>query len=178
VRIGVLGGGRVGSALAETWREAGHDVRISTRTTVRETAAHGEVVLLAVPARAAEEVLAAAGSLHDKVLIDTTNNVSGGPSGAEIAAVAPDARTVKAFNTVFATFLHDTPPERPATVVICGDDPQAKEIVGLLAREAGLDPADVGGSEQTANIEALAGLVIFMAYGQGGGPFVYRFEDR
>jgi hypothetical protein len=178
VKIGVLGGGRVGSALAETWREAGHDVSVSTRTTVAETAAHGEVVLLAVPAAAAEEVLAAAGSLHDKVLIDATNNLSGGPSGVEIAAFAPDTRTVKAFNTVFATFLHDTPPERPATVVICGDDPRAKEIVGLLAREVGLDPVDAGGSEQTANVEALARLVISMAYRQGRGPFVYRFEER
>lgn len=177
MKIGVLGGGRVGGALAETWREAGHDVRVSTRSTIAETAAHGDVVLLAVPAGAAPEVLAAAGSLAGKVLVDATNNLSGGPSGGEIADLAPEARMVKAFNTVFATFFHESRPERPATVVICGDDPRAKEVVGALARDAGFEPVDAGGGEQTAGIEALARLVISIAYRQGRGPFVYRFED-
>lgn len=178
MRIGVLGGGRVGGALAETWRAAGHDVTVSTRETVATAAAAGDVLLLAVPAAAAPEVLAAAGPLEGKVLVDATNNLSGGPDGAGIAALAPGARVVKAFNTVFATFFHDTPPERPATLVLCGDDATAKEAVAALARDAGFDPVDAGGADRSADLEAFARLVIGLAYRQGRGPFVYRFEPR
>ena len=176
MRIAVLGGGRVGGALAATWRAAGHDVAVSTRDTVAQVAADAEVVLLAVPAAAGPEVLAAAGPLEGKVLVDATNNLSGGPDGATLAALAPGARVVKAFNTVFATFMHDTPPERPASLVLCGDDAEARETVSGLVRAAGFDPVDAGGAERTADVEAFARLVIGLAYAQGRGPFVYRFE--
>jgi 8-hydroxy-5-deazaflavin:NADPH oxidoreductase len=178
VRIAILGGGRVGSALAATWREHGHEVSVSTRDTVAETAAAGDVVVVALPARAVPEALAAAGPLAGKVLVDATNNVSGGPSGMELAALAPDARYVKAFNTVFATFMHDTPPERPAALVLCGDDEDAKDVVAGLVRELGFEPVDAGGAEQTPLVQALAHLVIHLAYTQGRGFFVYRFEPR
>ena len=79
------------------------------------------MVLLAVPATAAADVLAAAGPLDGKVLIDATNNLSGGPDGAAIAALATGAHTVKAFNTVFAQFFAD-PPASPPTLVFAGDD--------------------------------------------------------
>jgi 8-hydroxy-5-deazaflavin:NADPH oxidoreductase len=178
VRIAILGGGRVGSALAASWRERGHEVVLSTRETLAETAAAGDVVVLALPARAVAEALAAADPLDGRVLLDATNNVSGGPSGLEIAALAPGARYVKAFNTVFATFMHDTPPERPASLVLCGDDEAAKGVVAALARDLGFEPVDAGGADQTPLVEALAHLVIRLAYTQGRGFFVYRFEPR
>ncbi len=177
MQIGILGGGRVGGALARSWRNAGHTVVISTRETVAETAASADVLLLAVPATAAADVLAAAGPLDGKVLIDATNNLSGGPDGAEIAALAGGAHTVKAFNTVFAQFFAD-PPATPPTLVFAGDDPAAKESVAGLIRDAGFDPVDAGGHAQAADLEAFARLVIGIAYRQGTGPFVYRFEAR
>jgi predicted dinucleotide-binding enzyme len=176
MRIAVLGGGRVGGALAATWRACGHEVAVSTRETVSATAASGEVVLLAVPATAALEVLAAAGELRGKVVIDATNNLSGGPDAAAIAAALPGALVVKAFNTVFETYMHARPPARPASLLLCGDDGAAKEVVAGLARDAGFEPVDAGGSAQAPLLEAFARLVIGLAYGQGRGPFVYRFE--
>ena len=178
MRIAVLGGGRVGSALAATWQAAGHDVAVSTRDTVGEVAAAADLLVLAVPAPAGPEVLAAAGPLDGRILVDATNNLGGGPSGAELAALVPGARVVKAFNTVFATFMHATPPERPASLVLCGDDAGAKEVVAGLVRDAGFDPVDAGGAERTGDVEAFARLVINLAYAQGRGPFVYRFEPR
>jgi len=178
VKIGVLGGGRVGGALAATWQAAGHEVTVSTRETVAETASAGDVLLLAVPASAAADVLAAAGPVDGKVLIDATNNLSGGPDGATIAALAPGARVVKAFNTAFATFFNATPPERPASLVLCGDDADAKATVSALARDAGFEPIDAGGHEQAGDVEAFARLVIRLAYRQGRGPFVYRFDAQ
>jgi predicted dinucleotide-binding enzyme len=178
VRIAILGGGRVGSALAASWTERGHEVAVSSRVTVAEIAAGGDVVVLALPARAVADVLVQAGSLEGKVLVDATNNVSGGPAGLEIAALAPGARYVKALNTVFATFMHDTPPERPASLVLCGDDGDAKQVVSSLVEDLGFEPIDAGGAEQTPLVEALAHLVIHLAYTQGRGLFLYRFDRR
>jgi predicted dinucleotide-binding enzyme len=177
MRIGILGGGRVGGGLAATWQAAGHDVTISTRDTVAEVTRAADVVVLAVPAAAAADVLGAADSLDGKVLIDATNNLSGGPDGQAIGALAPGARIVKAFNTVFAQFFHDTPPARPASLVYCGDDAEAKAITASLIEALGFEPVDAGGSEQTAAVESFAKLVIGIAYRQGRGPFVYRFES-
>ncbi len=174
MNIGILGGGRVGGALAQNWKNAGHTVTISTRETVAETAAGAEVLLLAVPCTAAADVLAAAGNIDGKVLIDATNNLSGGPNGAEIASMARGAHTVKAFNTVFAQFFAD-PPATPPTLVFAGDDKAAKDTVAVLVRDAGFDPVDAGDHVQAADLEAFARLVIGIAYRQGRRPFVYRF---
>jgi predicted dinucleotide-binding enzyme len=175
MKIGVIGGGRVGSALAATWQERGHEVVVSTRDTIAETSAAGDVVVLAVPAAAAPDVLSRA-SLDGKVVVDATNNLSGGPSSAEIAALAPEARIVKAFNTVFSTFMHDTPPSPPASLVYAGDDAEAKATVAQLISDAGFEPVDAGSSEAVPLVEAFAKLVIRIAYVQGRGPFVYRFQ--
>lgn len=178
MRIGVLGGGRVGGSLAGTWRAAGHEVTVSTRDTLTQTAAAGDVLLLALPAPAVEDAIAAAGPLEGKILVDATNNLRGGPDAQAIAALAPDARIVKAFNTVFATFFAATPPKRPASLVLCGDDTEAKAVVAELVRDAGFEPVDAGGLEHAPELEALARLVIGLAYRQGRGPFVYRFEPE
>jgi predicted dinucleotide-binding enzyme len=178
VKIGVLGGGRVGSALAATWSAAGHDVVVSTRETVAETASGRDVLVLALPASAAGEALATAAPPDGQIVVDATNNLSGGPSGAEIAALAPTLRFVKAFNTVFSTFMHDAVPTPRATLVFCGDDEHAKSVVAGLIADARFEPVDAGGSDATPLLEAFARLVIGIAYGQGRGPFVYRFESN
>jgi predicted dinucleotide-binding enzyme len=178
MRIGVIGGGRVGSALAATWSDRGHEVVVSTRDTVAETTTGREVVVLALPASAAEEALAAATLADGQIVVDATNNLSGGPSAMEIAAFAPSARFVKAFNTVFSTFMHDTPPDPPAALVYSGDDAGAKATVAQLIIDAGFEPVDAGGADATPLVEALAKLVIGIAYRQCRGPFVYRFDGR
>ncbi|MGH3135672.1 MAG: NADPH-dependent F420 reductase [Gaiellaceae bacterium] len=176
MKIGVIGGGRVGGALAATWSDCGHEVVVSKRDRVAETAAGRDVVVLALPASAAEEAVAAAGLSAGQIVVDATNNLSGGPSGTEIAAFAPSAHFVKAFNTVFSTFMHDTPPDPPATLVYSGDDAGAKATVAQLITDAGFEPVDAGGADATPLVEAFAKLVIGIAYRQGRGPFVYRFH--
>lgn len=178
MKIGVIGGGRVGSALAATWSERGHAVVVSTRTTVAQTATVSEIAVLATPAAAAANALGGIGDLDGKVLVDATNNLSGGPAGLEIAALVPRARYVKAFNTVFSTFMHDTPPDPPASLVYCGDDADAKATVAELIADAGFEPVDAGGAECTPLVEAFAKLVIGIAYAQGRGTFVYRFQSH
>jgi predicted dinucleotide-binding enzyme len=176
MKIAVIGAGRVGRALAETWRARGHEVTVSTRDTVAETVAAGDVVVLALPASGVPDVLSAAGPLDGKVLLDATNNLSGGPSGLEVAALAPGVPYAKAFNTVFATFMHDTPPSPRASLVYCGDE-AAKAVTAQLVEDAGFEPVDAGGADSTPLLEGLARLVIGLAYRRGRGPFVYRFQS-
>jgi predicted dinucleotide-binding enzyme len=176
VRVAILGGGRVGTALAATWTAKGHEVAVSSRDTIAETVETGDVVVVALPAPAVADALAEAGPLDGKILVDATNHFSGGPAGLEIAALVPGARYVKAFNTVFSTFMHDTPPSAGAALVYCGDDPAAKDAVAVLVADLGFEPVDVGGSDATPWLEAFARIVITLAYRHGRGPFVYRFE--
>jgi hypothetical protein len=86
VRIGVLGSGEVGRALARGYLRHGHDVRIGTRQAeieglpvgpAQEVAAEADVVVLAVRGTSAVELVSSlAAELEGKVLIDATNPLS------------------------------------------------------------------------------------------------------
>jgi predicted dinucleotide-binding enzyme len=178
MKIGSIGAGNVGGALAKLWQEAGHDVRAGGRDSVADVAAHGEVVLLAIPAVAVDAALDAAGPLDGKVLIDATNDLAGDwPSLAgHIAERAPGAKVVKAFNAFFAPIFEKAAQlEPPASLVFCGDDAAAKETVSELIRDIGLEPVDVGGLDQAGNVEAFARMNVNLGFGQGRGLLVYRY---
>ena len=179
MKIGIIGRGNVGGGLAQFWEQAGHEVKAAGRDDVAAAAAHGEVVLLAVPGDAVDDALAGAGSFDGKILIDATNDTARKrPSqAAHVAELAPGARVVKAFNALFArTYDALSELDPPAALPYCGDDAEAKETVAQLIRDAHLEPVDVGGLDQAPNVEGFARMIINLAYGQGRGPFVYRFE--
>lgn len=136
-RVGILGSGVVGQALASGLARHGHDVMIASREpaklaefaaeagvatgTFDQAAAHGELVVLCAKGDAVEAVLALAGPerLAGKVVIDTTNPLdfsSGRPGmfvgfddslGERIQRAVPEARVVKAFNIVSAWQMID-----------------------------------------------------------------------
>jgi 8-hydroxy-5-deazaflavin:NADPH oxidoreductase len=180
VKIGSIGKGNVGGTLTELWGQAGHDVRAAGRgDSVADVVAHGDVVLLAVDADAVDDVLQAAGSLDGKVLIDATNDIDGkfGSLAGHVAELTPGAKVVKAFNATFASvFGAAAQLDPPANLVLCGDDEAAKQTVSGLITDIGMTPVDVGGLDQAANVEAFARMNISLAYGQGRGPQVYRFD--
>jgi predicted dinucleotide-binding enzyme len=177
MKIGVIGGGKLGGGLAERWRRAGHEVRVSTRDTVTETSAAADVVLLAIWDDAIEEVVPKL-QVDGKVLVDATNVLRAGKSNDDVRRLAPGARVVKAFNTNFAALFDRLDAADPwPSAVYCGDDTDAREVVATLIRDAGFEPADGGGLDQAANLEAFAKLIINMAYNLGRGPFFYRFES-
>jgi predicted dinucleotide-binding enzyme len=131
-KIGVVGSGRVGSALGGVWVKKGHEVMFSSRTleddkalaaklgggakagTPREAAAFGEVLLVSVPYGALPDVGKQLGSLLEgKVVIDTCNPFPGRDgeiaewarkkgAGHASAELLPGARIVRAFNAVGA----------------------------------------------------------------------------
>jgi predicted dinucleotide-binding enzyme len=71
---------------------------------------------------------------------------------------------VKAFNTTFAAALaRGTTGGMTTTVLVAGDDPDAKAAVIDLARRAGLQGTDVGSLKRARELEALGFLQIALA---------------
>src|SRR5688500_18675471 len=111
-KIAIIGDGNVGSALQRGLTRAGHDVRATGKEKVRETAAWGELIILAVPFGAVDDAVKTMGdAVNGKVLVDVTNALDENmglvigftTSGAEeLQRNAKRAKVVKAFNTVFA----------------------------------------------------------------------------
>ncbi|MGW6915313.1 NADPH-dependent F420 reductase [Kitasatospora sp. NPDC054939] len=197
MRIGIAGTGSMARGLGAQWSRAGHDVLVGGRDagraaglaeqigaragTLRDAARHGrDAVLLAVPYAAALGVVAdLADALRDRTLIDCTNPVAsgfvletrGGPSAAErIAAAAPGASVVKAFNLCHESVWRLTPPVfdgRPLAVPLCGDDAPALETVRSLVRDLGCVPVNGGGLDRAGLLEATAAFLIGLWVGEG-----------
>lgn len=86
-----------------------------------------------------------------------------GSSAAENihAALPGGTKVVKAFNTTFASTLVDGEVAgQTLDVFIAGDDAPAKETVGQLVTDGGLNAIDVGGLERARQLEALGLLGI------------------
>ena len=130
----------------------------------------GDVVVLAVWYAAVDDVLARYGDqLDGKVVVDITNPIDvdafepltleAGSAAQEIAAKAPGAKVVKAFNTTFAGTLGEgSVAGQPLDVLIAGDDDGAKETVAGLVGDAGLRAIDVGPLKRARELEALGYL--------------------
>jgi len=181
-KIGILGNGHVGSALARGWQRAGYDVKAvgSDEKAQKDTAAWGEVIVLAVPFAALDDVVKTLGNALDgKTVVDVTNAL--GPnmklavgfttSGAEeLQKKAPRARVAKAFNTVFAQHMDKGHVgDRPLTTFVASDDPNAKAEALELAKAIGFDAVDAGPLESARLLEPLALLNIRLGYMLGMG---------
>jgi len=132
----------------------------------RGTLGAADIVVLALPFAAAREVAAAyRQELAGRIVVDITNPVDfatfdslvvpPGTSAAEqIAAAAPAARVVKAFNTTFAGNLAAGQAGGVALdVFIAGDDAQARQAVADLAASGGLRPIDAGPLRRARELE-------------------------
>lgn len=176
-KIAVIGDGNVGGALARGLTRAGHEVRAVGKdpAAVRDIAGWGEVVIIAVPFGAIDDVVKTAGEvLAAKTVIDVTNALDADmklavgftTSGAEeLQKKLPRSRVVKAFHTVFAQHM-DTGRlgDRPLSTFVASDDASAKETVLQLARDIGFDAIDGGPLENSRLLEPLAFLNIQLGY--------------
>jgi predicted dinucleotide-binding enzyme len=136
-------------------------------------------VVLAVPYPSLATVLDERGSqLAGKVVVDLTNPIdfatfdglavpADSSAAAEIAAALPTARVVKAFNTNFgATLASGSIGEGTTTVLIAGDDADAKALLAGVVGAAGLKAIDAGSLKRARELEALAFLQITLAAGE------------
>lgn len=189
MRIAVIGRGRVGSAIGEGWKLAGHAVTYGTRepeeqgeAEILEAVAAAEVVALAVPWGAVLDVLKAAGDLSGKTVIDCTNPLAmvdgrirlvtpSGRSGAEeVAAHAPGALVVKTLNQTGAENLADARRYAQAPVMfVASGHAVARRTAFALVADLGFEPIDAGPLDNAALLEALAMLWIDQALARSQG---------
>lgn len=173
--VSIIGTGTMGQAIAGVVTRGGNTVELLGHGDA-ETPVTGELVVLAVPYSAVGEVLAQRGdSLAGKVVVDITNPVNfetfdslvvapDGSAAAEIAAALPRSRMVKAFNTTFGgTLTGGTVGPLTTTVLIAGDDADAKSLVTDVVMAGGLRAIDAGSLRRARELEALGFLQIALA---------------
>lgn len=199
MRVGIIGTGKVGQAIARGLSRTENEVRLGSRNPAtiivdgltveaqRAVAAWADVLILAVPFSAVTQTVQAldGGLLDNKVLVDATNALSPSrdlaigvtTSGAEeLAKLAPRAHVVKAFNTVFARNMSTGRlAGEPLALFVAGDDAGAKEAVMRLGREIGFEPVDAGPLKAARYLEPMGVLSVSLAFGQKLGPGIgYR----
>ncbi len=180
MRIAVIGTGNIGGTLGRKWRAAGHDVVFGSRNpsaegpggapvaAVADALADAEVVLLAVPGRAVAEIVGSHGAaLAGKVVIDAVNRIGEAEfnSRALIAAAAPDARYVRAFNTLGWENFADP---LPGTDLFFAADPAARPVAEELVGAIGIGPVYVGDAGATGTVDALLPLWLALVQRHGG----------
>jgi len=168
VQIAILGAGRVGSTVGRLWHAAGHDLTFAARDAARPRAlaaelgerahaasvadavAGAEVVFVAVPGPVVTDVLQAVGPLDGRVMIDGANSF--GQQQVTLRSLAdafPRARWVRAFNSLSASIMADDNHRKPPWVMFLSGDEEAKPVVAQLIRDAGFDPVDLGGIDDS-----------------------------
>jgi len=176
--ISIIGTGNMGQAIAGVFGKGGHSVQLLGESDAA-TAVTGDIVVLAVPYAAVSSIAAERGdSLAGKVVVDITNPVNfetfdslvvpaDSSATAEIARLLPQSRLVKGFNTTFAgTLAAGTVGPNTTTVLLAGDDADAKSEVADAIAAGGLRAIDAGPLARARELEALGFLQISLAAGE------------
>ncbi len=148
LKIGIIGTGRIGGALARYWAMAGNEVFVSSRHpeelkslvaqlgphahagTPSEAAAFGQVILVSVPYAAMPQLgQDLASQLAGKIILDTSNPVERRDgamarsalqlgAGVATARFLHDSRVVRAFNCIPAAVLASQSNRQPERIAI------------------------------------------------------------
>ena len=173
--LSILGTGNMGQAIAAIAGKGGHTVQLLGSGDV-DTPVSGDVIVLAVPYPAVSDVIAQRGEqLAGKIVVDITNPLNfetfdslvvpaDSSATAEIAGDLPQSRVLKAFNTTFAaTLAAGTVGPVPTTVLIAGDDADAKSTLAGIVTSGGLNAIDAGALVRARELEALGFLQLTLA---------------
>lgn len=192
MKIGIIGSGIVGQVLAKAFLAEGNEVMLGTRNTAKEevvkwkeqnptanigtfdeTAAFGEIIVLATTGAVAEDAIKMAGieSFTGKTVIDTTNPIAPEPPAdgvlkyftdineslmERVQQLIPEANVVKAFNSVGNALMYKPNLNgQIPTMFICGNDVAAKEQVSAILEDFGWEVEDMGTAEAARAIEPL-----------------------
>jgi predicted dinucleotide-binding enzyme len=178
MQIGIVGAGHIGGTLATLFTRAGHQVALANSrdpgtladtvaalgpnahaATAAEAAAFGELVVIAVPLRAYSALPPE--PFAGKIVVDANNyyprrdgqipelDSKSATSTGLLARHLPDARVLKAFNTINYAHLRDRGrPDAPAAdrfaIPVAGDDAAAKAVLTGLIDEIGFSAVDAG----------------------------------
>ena len=177
-QVSIIGTGNMGTAISSVVAKGGNVVETIAKADADKLVT-GEIVVLAVPHGAVSDILAKRGDqLAGKVVVDITNPVdfatfdsltvaADSSSAAEIAAAVPTAKVLKAFNTNFAaTLAGGLVGAQPTTVLIAGDDADAKAQLADVITAGGLNAIDAGSLRRARELEAFGFLQIALAAGE------------
>jgi predicted dinucleotide-binding enzyme len=194
MEIGTIGAGALAQAFAKRALKAGHRVKLSNdrgpdslqeivnqlgpgaMTATKAEAAACELVLLAVPWDNIPSTLASLPVWRNQILLDGTNPFHGKAgkftladvgdlsTSQLVAALAPGARVVKAFNHMIVPNLEAEPVVNGARRVafVSADDKDAKKRVERLLESLGYSVIDLGDLRHGGLIQ------------QAGGPLAGR----
>ncbi len=192
-KIGIIGSGVVAQTLGTGFIKLGYQTMLGTRDKSKlnewqnttgpqamvgsfaETAAFGDIIVLAVKGTVAKDVLIQIGhkNLENKTVIDTTNPIADAPpiNGVlkfftnldkslmeELQEAVPGANFVKAFNSVGSPFMINPPFNSRPSMFICGNNENAKTEVSAIIDQFGWEPTDFGMIESARAIEPLCML--------------------
>ncbi len=180
MRIAVIGKGNIGGSLGSKWLAAGHDVVYGARDgsgegpggapvrTIGDALKDADVVVLAVPGQVVADVVTEHGAaLAGKTVIDAVNRM-GAPefdSRAIIAQAAPQARYVRAFNSLgWENFANPM----PGSNMFFAANPDARATAEELIKAIGLEPAFVGDASATGTVDGLLPLWFALVQQNGG----------
>ena len=194
MKFGTIGAGTVALAFARQALATGHQVVLSSRhgpkalagkvaalghgasAAAVEAAASLDYVLLAVPWPNVEEALRGLPAWNGRVLIDATNpfidysprlvlaDLGGNGASEVIAALAPGARVVRAFNSIVTARFNEGPAKNGGrrVIFVSGDHPEPTEFVKSVIESFGFLPVYLGGLATGGRLQ------------QAGGPLAGR----
>lgn len=199
--VTVIGAGNFGSVVAGIAAKGGTGIQVLARDVEKARAVAaplggtagtvgdevtGDVVVLAVPYGAVADLVEVYPSAFDgKVLVDVTNPVdfstfddlvvpADSSAAKQLQDAVPGAKVVKAFNTNFGgTLASGEIGSVPTTVLVAGDDADAKQTLVELVTAAGLRGLDAGSLKRARELEAVGLLQMTLAGAEkiswGGG---------
>jgi predicted dinucleotide-binding enzyme len=178
MKIGIVGAGNIGGTLAALFTRAGHQVALANSrgpetladtvaelgpdahaATAADAAAFGDLVAIAVPLKAYSALPPE--PFAGKIVVDANNyypardgnvpelDAKTATSTELLARHLPDARVLKAFNTIYYEHLRDrgrtdAPAAERYAIPVAGDDAEAKAVLTGLIEEIGFSAVDTG----------------------------------
>jgi len=138
-------------------------------------AAAAEIVILAVPyAHHAGVLESVRGNVQGKIFVDTTVPLvpprvarAQVPQGGPVARQSQDflgenVRVVSAFQNVAAVHLQEDRLHFDGDVLVCGNDPEAREVVVRMAQDIGLQAWHAGVIDNSVVAESLTSVLLFI----------------
>lgn len=188
--VSIFGKGNMGQAIGKNFEAAGNNVSYIQSDSPKSEL--GDIVILAVPYPAIRSIIEGyKEALSGKIIIDITNPVNfdtfdelvvpaDSSAAAQIATLLPDAKVVKGFNTTFGATLETkkVANQQQTTVLLAGDNQDAKSTIGNALEGSGLAVIDAGSLKRARELEAMGFLQISLAAAEKiswtGGFGVFR----
>jgi len=194
--VTVIGAGNIGAAVAQIAVKAGSATQVLARDLSKASAVSpsvsagtigdpitGDIVVLALPYSALGDVLAAyPDGFAGRIVVDPTNPIdfgtldsivadAGSSSAAELAKRLSGATVLKAFNTTLAaTLAAGVTGGAPTTVLVAGDDAEAKAQLSSIIEAGGLRAVDAGPLKRAHALEAVGSVLIGLLITQQTAP--------